>query len=81
MEALQHKNKIQMGGIEKENQAIKKKNRSLKHIPFTFENDDTPKQLLTRSLALLLKPNDWTQNQGKLLFTDYPLYIKHKAYS
>jgi hypothetical protein len=43
------KNKIQMGGSEKENQAIKNEEQGLKHIPFTFENDDTPKQLLARS--------------------------------
>jgi hypothetical protein len=31
------------------------KEQGLKHIPFTFENDDTPKQLLTQSRYIMLK--------------------------
>jgi hypothetical protein len=31
------------------------KEQGLKHIPFTFENDDTPKQLLLEAATLLLK--------------------------
>ena len=84
MEALQHlRIKYRWEEIEKENQAIKTaKEQGLKHIPFTFENDDTPKQLLARSRYIIAKkPNDWTQNQkirAELLFTNYTLL--HKAY-
>ena len=69
--------------IEKENQAIKTaKEQGVKYVPFTFENDDTPKQLLARSRYIIAKKtNDWTQNQkirAELLFKNYPLL--HKAY-
>jgi transposase len=69
--------------IEKENQSIKiSKEQGLKYFPFTFENDDTPKQLLARSHYIIAKkPNEWTENQkirAKLLFENYPLL--HKAY-
>ena len=69
--------------IEKENQAIKTaKEQGVKYVPFTFENDDTPKQLLARSRYIIVKKtNDWTQNQkirAELLFKNYPLL--HKAY-
>lgn len=84
MEALQHlRIKYRWEEIEKENQAIKTaKEQGLKYIPLTFENDDTPKQLLARSRYIIAKkPNDWTQNQkarAELLFKNYPLL--HQAY-
>jgi hypothetical protein len=35
------------------------KEQGLKHIPFTFENDDISKQLLARSRYIIAKkPND-----------------------
>jgi len=61
MEALQHlRIKYRWEEIEKENQAIKTaKEKGSKYIPFTFENDDTPKQLLARSRYIIAKkPND-----------------------
>jgi transposase len=69
--------------IEKENQAIKTaKEQGVKYVPFTFENDDIPKQLLARSRYIIAKKtNDWTENQkirAELLFENYPLL--HKAY-
>ena len=69
--------------IEKENQALKvAKQQNTKYIPITFENDDTPKQLLARSRYIIAKKeNQWTENQkirAKLLFENYPLL--HKAY-
>jgi transposase len=69
--------------IEKENQAIKEaKEQGIKYIPITFENDDTPKQLLARSRYIIAKkPNQWTENQkirAKLLFENYP--DLHQAY-
>lgn len=84
MEALQHlRIKYRWEEIEKENQAIKlAKEQGLKHTPATFENDDTPKQLLARSRYIIAKkPNDWTQNQkirAEILFKNYPLL--HQAY-
>ena len=66
MEALQHlRIKYRWEEIEKENQAIKiSKEQNLKYIPFTFDNDDSPKQLLARSLYIIAKkPNEWTENQ------------------
>ena len=83
MEALQHlRIKYRWEEIEKENQAIKTaKEQGVKYVPFTFENDDTPKQLLARSRYIIAKKtNDWTQNQkirAELLFKNYPLL--HKA--
>ena len=84
MEALQHlRIKYRWEEIEKENQAIKiAKKQGIKYIPFTFENDDTPKQLLARSRYIIAKKtNDWTENQkirATLLFKNYPLL--HQAY-
>jgi transposase len=84
MEALQHlRIKYRWEEIEKENQAIKLANdQGLKHTPATFENDETPKQLLARSRYIIAKkPNDWTQNQkirAEILFKNYPLL--HQAY-
>ena len=49
---------------------------------FTFENQDTPKQLLARCRYIIAqKPNQWTETQkvrAKLLFERYPLI--HQAY-
>jgi transposase len=42
--------------IEKESQAINiAKDQVLKFIPFTFENDETAKQLLARSRCIIAK--------------------------
>ena len=79
MEALQHlRIKYRWEEIEKENQAIKTaKEQGLKYIPLTFENEDTPKQLLARSRYIIAKKrSDWTENQkirAELLFKNYPL--------
>ena len=84
MEALQHlRIKYRWEEIEKENQAIKTaKEQNLKYIPLTFDNDDSPKQLLARSRYIIAKkPNEWTSNQkirAELLFRNYPLL--HQAY-
>lgn len=84
MEALQHQRiKFRWEAIEKENQAIKAaKEQGIKYVPITFENDDTPKQLLARSRYIVAKkPNEWTQNQkirAELLFRNYPLL--HQGY-
>jgi hypothetical protein len=61
MEALQHlRIKYRWEEIEKEpSNKNSKEEQGLKHIPFTFENDDTPKQLLARSRYIIAKkPND-----------------------
>ncbi len=79
MEALQHlRIKYRWEEIEKENQAIKiAKEQGLKYIPFSFDNEDSPKQLLARSRYIIAKkPNQWTENQkirAELLFKKYPL--------
>jgi transposase len=84
LEALQHlRIKYRWEEIEKENQAIKiAKEKQLKYVPFKFNNEDTPKQLLARCRYILAKkPNQWTESQqirAKLLFENYPLL--HKAY-
>jgi transposase len=84
MEALQHlRIKYRWEEIEKENQAIRTaKEQNLKYIPLTFDNDDSPKQLLARSRYIIAKkPNQWTENQkirAELLFSKYPLL--HQAY-
>lgn len=84
MEALQHlRVKYRWEEIEKENQAIKlAKQGGIKYIPMTFENEDTPKQLLARSRYIIAKKeNEWTENQkirAELLFKNYPLL--HQAY-
>lgn len=84
MEALQHQRiKLRWEAIEYENQAIKlAKEQAIKYVPITFENDDTPKQLLARSRYIIAKKqNQWTENQktrAKLLFENYP--DLHRAY-
>lgn len=78
LEALQHlRIKLRWKEIEKENTEIKKaKEQNIKYVPFTFDNDDTPKQLLARSRYILAKKsNEWTPNQKQragILFKHYP---------
>lgn len=78
MEALQHQRiKLRWEAIENENQAIKTaKEQGGKYVPTTFENGDTPKQLLARSRYIIAKkPNEWTENQkirAELLFENHP---------
>ena len=82
MEALQHlRIKYRWEEIEKENQAINiAKAQGIKHIPFTYQNDDTPKQLLARCRYIIAKkPSQWTENQkirAQILFKNYPLLYK-----
>lgn len=84
MDCLQHlRIKYRWEEIEKENQAIKlSKDQQKKYVPFIFENDDSPKQLLARSRYIIAKKqSEWTENQkqrAKLLFENYPLL--HDAY-
>jgi transposase len=84
LEALQHlRIKYRWEEIEKENQVVKTaKEKQVKYIPFRFDNEDTPKQLLARCRYILAKkPDQWTESQqirAQLLFDNYPLL--HKAY-
>lgn len=84
MEALQHQRiKLRWEAIETENQKIKEaKEQGIKYVPNTFENEDTPKQLLARSRYIIAKKqNQWTENQktrADILFANYPLL--HQAY-
>ncbi|WP_242205532.1 ISAon1 family transposase [Aestuariivivens insulae] len=85
LEALQDiRIKHRWEAIDLENEQIKQaKLKQAQFSPETFNNGDTPRQLLARSRYLLYKaPNNWTQNQyqrAKILFGQYP-DIK-KAYS
>jgi transposase len=85
LEALQHlRIKYRWEEIEKENQAIRlAKQQNKKYVPVTFENDDTPKQLLARSRYIIAKKeSQWTENQklrAKILFEHYPLL--YQAYN
>ena len=84
LEALQHQRiKLRWDAIETENKKIKEaKEQGIKYVPNTFENDDTPKQLLARSRYIVVKKqNQWTENQkirAEILFKNYPLL--HHAY-
>lgn len=84
MDALQHvRIKHRWEELDKENEAIKRaKANKEKYIPFTFENEDTPKQLLARSRYIIAKREEkWTKNQKQradILFKNYP--IIEKAY-
>jgi hypothetical protein len=71
-----------MGGIEKEpsNKKTAKKNKALKHIPFTFENDDTPKQLLARSRYIIVKNQMIPKPKDKSRITIHELSTLHKVY-
>lgn len=79
MEAVQHlRIKLRWQEIDIENKAIKSaNNQKIKYIPFTFDNEDSPKQLLARSRYILAKkPNNWTDNQrvrAEILFQNYPI--------
>lgn len=79
LEALQHlRIKYRWAEIEKENQALKTaKEQNIKYVPTTFENDDSPKQLLARSRYIIAKKeHQWTENQkerARILFLNYPL--------
>ena len=78
LDALQHQRiKLRWQAIENENLAIKlAKEQGIKYKPITFDNDDTPKQLLARSRYIIAKKqNQWTENQqvrAQLLFENYP---------
>ena len=84
LEALQHlRITYRWKEIEKENSAIKKaKEEGIRYSSFSFDNDDTPKQLLARSRYIIAKkPNEWTENQKQrteILFRHYPEL--HQAY-
>jgi transposase len=70
--------------IKEENENIKQARKDKRiYYPTIFENGDTNKQLLARSMHLLFKPESkWTNQQNersKILFTKYP-EIK-KAYN
>jgi len=63
--------------IKEENENIKKARlEKRKYYPTTFENGDTKKQLLARSMHLLFKPQSrWTDQQcerSKILFQEFP---------
>jgi transposase len=70
-------------GVRRE--ALKEENTQIKHAqqekkpsrPQTFENGDTPKQLLARSRYLLFKPqSQWYDQQHEratILFREYPI--------
>ena len=84
LEALQHlRVKYRWEEIEKENQAVKiARQQNKKYTATTFENGDTPKQLLARSRYIIAKKeSQWTESQkvrAGLLFENYPLL--HQAY-
>lgn len=79
IDALQHiRIKHRWAEIDKENEAIAKaKKKGQKYICKTFENEDTPKQLLARSRHLLAKKQSkWTDSQKErsiILFREYPI--------
>ncbi len=63
--------------IDNENKAIQQARENKEpHYLNTFDNDETPKQLLARSRYLLFKSESkWTENQrerAKILFENYP---------
>lgn len=69
--------KLRWEAIDQENKAIKQsKQQGSKYQPKTYENGDTPKQLLARSRYLLYKPsNKWTESQkarANILFEQHP---------
>ena len=85
LDALQHQRiKLRWQAIENENLAIKlAKEQGIKYKPITFDNEDTPKQLLARSRYIIAKKqNQWTENQqirAQILFENYPeLYQGYK---
>lgn len=78
IDALQHiRIKYRWIELDIENEAIKQaKLNKIKYISPTFENEDTPKQLLARSRFIIAKRAEkWTQNQkqrASILFEKYP---------
>lgn len=63
---------------KEENESVKNaKAEGKRYVPVVYENDDTKKQLLSRSRYLLFKPkNQWNDQQnerGETLFREYPL--------
>ncbi len=79
--ALQHiRIKHRWEELDKENTAIgEAKKTGKKHKSKTFENGDTPKQLLARSRYILAKKDSlWTENQkirADILFREYPIVL------
>lgn len=84
MDALQHMRiKERWKELDKENDAIEKaKKNKIRYEPVVLENEDTPKQLLSRCRYILAKKSsDWTESQkqrASILFREYP-HLK-KAY-
>lgn len=82
IDALQHiRIKHRWEEIDKENKAIKEaKDQGHQYTPKTYENSDTPKQLLARSRYILAKKaTDWTKNQKQradILFREFPAIKK-----
>lgn len=79
LEALQHiRVKLRWEALDKENEAIAKaKKGGIKYIGTSFENGDSPKQLLARCRYILAKEQSkWTENQevrAQILFREYPI--------
>jgi transposase len=77
MEALQHKRiKERWKAMDEENKSIAKaKKEKVKYVAETFDNGDTPKQLLSRSRYIIAKkPGQWTRTQKEradILFKNY----------
>ncbi len=78
LEALQHiRVKLRWEALDKENEAIAKaKKEGVKYVGTSFENGDSPKQLLARCRYILAKDQaKWTENQeirAEILFREYP---------
>ncbi|MBU4315010.1 transposase, partial [Patescibacteria group bacterium] len=78
IEALQQiRIKEKHRATKEETEAVKEAKKKGKiHIPRTYENGDTKKQLLSRSFHLLFKPsNKWGKRQQKraeILFKEFP---------
>jgi transposase len=81
LEALQHlRTNLRWEEMEKENEKIENSKKSKdKYIPETFENGDTPKQLLARSRYILAKKeSQWTENQKQRALTLFDRYPQTK---
>ncbi len=78
LEALQHMRiKLRWQALDKENEQIAKaKKEGVKYVGTSFENGDSPKQLLARCRYILAKDQaKWTENQeirAEILFREYP---------
>lgn len=69
---------VRREALKEENTQIKQAQQEKKpYRPQTFENGDTPKQLLARSRYLLFKPQsqwyDQQQERATILFREYPI--------